>query len=41
LDIRKKIKNTFTREKAASLRASRAFLFKITFSFATCKFNPL
>jgi hypothetical protein len=41
LDIKEKVKNTFTRERVASLKASRAFLLKITFSFATCKFNAL
>jgi len=41
LDIEKKVKNFFTRERAASLKASRAFLLKITFSFATYKFNAM
>jgi hypothetical protein len=41
LDIEEKVKNTFTRERATSLKAYRAFLLKTTFSFATCKFNAL
>jgi hypothetical protein len=32
---------TPSQERAASLRASRAFLLKIAFSSATCKFNAL
>jgi hypothetical protein len=32
---------TVSQERTAPLRASRAFLLKILFSFATCKFNAL